>query len=67
MTRFKKGDRVRSDFLGDGTVASDTRFLTMVCVLWDTRPPVKYNMGANPSYEFPKNLTLTRTSRPHPA
>lgn len=52
MSEFKMGDRVRSTFLGDGTVTDETDIDYLVMVEYDKIPPVGYNMGENPTSQF---------------
>ena len=47
MKKFKKGDRVRDAYLGDGTFI---KYVSGLCLVqWDKTPSIKYNMGENPS------------------
>lgn len=53
---FKKGDRVRDNFLGMGTV-NGPRGALGVSVLFDVTPPIEYNMGHNPATRPVAGLT----------
>lgn len=58
---FKKGDRVHCTFLGLGTVTQDftsgSEKMNWLPVLFDTAPPIAYNMGTNPTHCFVHDLT----------
>jgi len=60
--RFKEGERVSHEYLGDGKVtkviksAMDSRHNAAYMVLFDHCPPVGYNMGHNPCMVFPSTL-----------
>jgi len=55
--KFKVGDRVNQDFLGDGVITKLTEMDWLVIVKYDITPPIQYNMGENPTAEFESNLT----------
>ena len=52
MSYFSIGDRVRSEYLGDGTITDMTEVDFLIIVLFDNTPSIKYNMGENPTAEL---------------
>ena len=55
---MKQGDRVIHEYLGKGTVikANSIHLVGMALVKWDNQPPVRYNMGENPTAMFTSDL-----------
>ena len=51
---MKKGDRVKHEYLGEGTFIKEISFLSLV--KWDENPPERFNMGENPCAMFTKDL-----------
>ena len=52
--KFKKGDRVKHEYLGEGTFIKEISFMSLV--KWDNVPAIKYNMGTNPCVIFTEQL-----------
>lgn len=55
--RFQPGERVRSDYLGAGTIDRESPLQGYYMVCWDQDPPYDYNGGANPSIRPETDLT----------
>ena len=57
---MKIGDKVTHEYLGDGEIVDDLKLLstTAYMVKFDKIPPIRYNMGENPTLAFESNLTL---------
>lgn len=47
--KHKIGDRVSDEFFGEGTVVKRWPNIGYYSVMWDTAPPIEYNMGCNPA------------------
>lgn len=64
MKKFEPGQRVVDEYLGAGEVTRpirsslDSKVYAAYRGLFDTPPPVGYNMGGNPTMVFPGSLTL---------
>ena len=56
MGEFRIGDRVRSEYLGDGTVVDETEADFLIIVRFDKTPSIQYNMGGNPTAELVSQL-----------
>jgi len=49
--KLRRGDRVRHDYLGEGTVVGPSSVSFLTIVWWDKPPAWQYNMETNPSHE----------------
>lgn len=54
---LRQGQRVRDEFLGQGTVVEVMQYFAAALVLFDERPPLEYNLGGNPCLRFAATLT----------
>jgi len=53
MAKFNIDDRVVHSFLGAGTITRVQSYgLKGYYIYFDETPPIEYNMGENPTYEF---------------
>ena len=59
MKKLKKGDRVRHEYLGDGTFLQMIQF--MAFVKFDKTPHKRFNMGENPLVVFIDKLTKIKS------
>jgi hypothetical protein len=60
---MKIGDRVKERDLGEGVVvetSSDMDSLNLVMVLFDKTPPLRYNMGENPTAVWKSDLAVIK-------
>ncbi len=57
---MKIGDKVIDDYLGDGEIVNDLTHIIKgaFMVKFDKTPPIRYNMGQNPTMVFNNSLKL---------
>ena len=59
--KFKVGDRVNDDYLGNGTIERlNVAMPGLHLVKFDVTPDVRYNMGENPTAVFGDQLKLIK-------
>lgn len=63
MRKYKVGERVTDEYLGDDTVVEqicsglDKRLIIAYIVLFDKTPDYRYNMATNPALVFADSVT----------
>ena len=66
MAKYKVGDRVKDSFLGLGTIVqlNCAGLRGFHSVKFDETPPIRFNMGENPTAVFEDNFTKVSSPQP---